>query len=118
MLRKGSASRPINLESRWHPHRPGPRNAVDWYWKRDKCVLPAVGFAASGTAALGFRSTASSILNESGRWNPDAIERAFAHQDKNAVRAVYNRTAYWDERVEMMQWWSDKLDSVKAGQFD
>jgi hypothetical protein len=68
--------------------------------------------------AHGFRSTASSILNESGRWNPDAIERALAHQDKNAVRAVYNRTAYWDERVEMMQWWSDKLDSLKAGQFD
>lgn len=64
--------------------------------------------------AHGFRSTASSLFNESNMWNPDAIERALAHQDGNAVRAVYNRSAYWRDRVEMMQWWSDQLDGLKA----
>jgi len=66
------------------------------------------------TTAHGFRSTASSLLNESGLWNPDAIERSLAHQDGNAVRAVYNRSAYWKDRVEMMQWWSDHLDTLRA----
>lgn len=68
--------------------------------------------------AHGFRSRATSLLNESGKWNPDAIERALAHQDGNAVRSVYSRTQYWPERVAMMQWWSDQLDSIKAGVFE
>jgi integrase len=63
--------------------------------------------------AHGFRSTASSLLNESKLWLPDAIERALAHEDGNAIRSIYNRTDYWDERVEMMQWWSDQLDALK-----
>ena len=67
--------------------------------------------------AHGFRSTASSILNESRLWSPDAIERSLAHQDANATRKLYNRIQYWDERVAMMQWWSDTLDSLRAGDF-
>ncbi|MCL6264367.1 tyrosine-type recombinase/integrase [Craterilacuibacter sp. RT1T] len=53
----------------------------------------------------GFRSTASTILNESG-FNPDAIERQLAHAEKNEVRAVYNRAEYMDERRAMMTWWA------------
>jgi integrase len=53
-------------------------------------------------------------LNESELWPPDAIEHALAHQDRNAVRAVYNRTSYWKTRVAMMQWWSDHLDALRA----
>lgn len=63
--------------------------------------------------AHGFRSTASSLLNESGQWSPDVIEQARAHKDSNAIRAIYNRTTYWNGRVAMMQWWSDKLDELK-----
>ena len=40
---------------------------------------------------FGFRSTASSLLNESGKWSPDAIERALSHADANQVRAAYHR---------------------------
>jgi integrase len=65
--------------------------------------------------AHGFRSTASSLLNESGKWNPDAVERALAHADRNQVRAAYHRGAYWAERVEMAQWWSDHLDVLRVG---
>jgi len=56
----------------------------------------------------GVRSLFSSVLNEEG-FNPDAIERQLAHQERNAVRAAYNRAQYWDDRKEMMQWWSDYL---------
>lgn len=93
----------------WSPKRSLSENAVNGALKR-------LGYAGKMTAH-GFRSTASSLLNESRLWSPDAIERALAHQDGNAVRAVYNRTAYWDERVAMMQWWSDTLDSLRSGDF-
>ena len=61
----------------------------------------------------GFRSLASSILNESGKWNPDAIERQLSHSEKDQVRAAYNRANYLDERRRMMQWYADYLDELK-----
>ncbi|MBQ1500357.1 MAG: tyrosine-type recombinase/integrase [Sphingomonas sp.] len=75
-------------------------------------ALRRLGYAGIMTAH-GFRSTASLLLNESGNWPPDVIEHALAHQDKNAIRAIYNRTSYWNVRVEMMQAWSDQLDALK-----
>ncbi len=56
----------------------------------------------------GFRSLASSILNEQG-FNPDAIERQLAHIENNKIRAAYNRADYLNERKEFMQWYSDFL---------
>ncbi len=61
----------------------------------------------------GMRSLASTVLNESGLWTPDAIERQLAHSPKNEVRAAYNAALYWPERCRMMQWWSDWLDERK-----
>ncbi len=60
----------------------------------------------------GFRSIASSALNESGLWNPSAIERQLAHKETDAVRAAYHRAEYFDERVKMMEWWSDTLNAL------
>lgn len=57
----------------------------------------------------GFRSLASSVLNESGLWNPDAIERQLAHKEANTIRAAYNRAEYLEERHRMMQWYSDQI---------
>lgn len=67
----------------------------------------------------GFRSTASTILNESGLWSPDAIERQLAHVPGNVVRSAYNAAQYLPERRKMMAWWNDFLDQKKAsaGQF-
>jgi integrase len=62
----------------------------------------------------GFRALASTILNESGKWSPDAIERQLAHKERNAVRAAYHRAEYLDERTRMMQWWADFLDAERA----
>jgi integrase len=62
----------------------------------------------------GFRALASTILNESGKWSADAIERQLARRERNAVRAAYHRAEYLDERTRMMQWWADFLDTERA----
>jgi integrase len=62
----------------------------------------------------GFRAIASSVLNESGLWNPDAIERQLHHDETDDVRASYNRAEYLEERRRMMQWYSDYLESRAA----
>lgn len=78
-------------------------------------ALRRLGYTSDEMTAHGFRSMASSLLNESGRWSADAIERALAHKDSNGARAAYNRGSYWSERVAMAQWWSDYLDQLRSG---
>lgn len=77
--------------------------------------LRRLGYATDEMTAHGFRAMASTLLNESGKWNPDAIERALAHGDTDKVRAAYHRGAHWKERVEMAQWWSEYLDQLRKG---
>jgi len=77
--------------------------------------LRRLGYATDEMTAHGFRAMASTLLNESGKWTPDAIERALAHGDKDKVRAAYHRGAHWQERVRMAQWWSDHLDTLRKG---
>lgn len=62
----------------------------------------------------GFRSTASTLLNEQG-YRHDVIERQLAHAERNAVRAAYNRAEYLPERKQMMQEWADYLEKLKTG---
>ena len=70
-------------------------------------ALRRMGYSKEEMTAHGFRSTASSMLNESGLWNADAIERQLAHVDADSVRRAYARADFWDERVRMMQWWAE-----------
>lgn len=76
-------------------------------------AIRKMGFDKDEMTAHGFRATFSTLANESGKWNPDAIERALAHVDGNEVRRAYARGAFWDERVEMAQWWADELDELQ-----
>jgi integrase len=62
----------------------------------------------------GFRAVASTILNEMG-FDPDVIERQLAHEQKNRVRAAYNRAEYLAERRAMMEQWAKFLDTVAHG---
>jgi integrase len=78
--------------------------------------LRRLGYATDEMTAHGFRAMASTLLNECGKWHPDAIERALAHGDRDRVRAAYHRGAHWDERVAMAQWWSDFLDQLRQGE--
>ena len=78
-------------------------------------ALRRLGFKTDEMTAHGFRSAASSILNESGLWNPDAIERQLAHVDADSVRRAYARADFWDERVKMMNWWAEKCEELRRG---
>jgi integrase len=79
-------------------------------------ALRRLGYAKEEVSVSGFRATASTLLNEMGRWNPDAIERQLAHMEENDVRRAYMHAAeFWGERVEMMQVWADYLDQLRHG---
>jgi integrase len=80
-------------------------------------ALRRLGYTAEEMTTHGFRSLAATRLNETGRWNPDAIERQLAHQEANAVRRAYTHGAdYWLERVQMMREWSNYLDELRMAQ--
>jgi len=78
-------------------------------------ALRRLGFSQEEVTAHGFRSTFSTLANESGKWSVNAIEAALAHIEPNAVRRAYARGDYWDERVKMMQWWAYYLDTLRQG---
>ncbi|MEC7965082.1 MAG: site-specific integrase, partial [Pseudomonadota bacterium] len=77
-------------------------------------ALRRMGYGKDEMTAHGFRAMFSTLANESGRWHPDAIERALAHVEKNEIRRAYARGEHWDERVELAQWWADHLDILKT----
>lgn len=76
-------------------------------------ALKRMGFQGRLTAH-GMRALASTTLNEQG-FDPDVIEAALAHVDKNAVRGAYNRAQYIERRRLMMDWWSQRIEEAIAG---
>ena len=76
-------------------------------------ALRRIGYTPDVMTAHGFRSTASTLLNELG-WNPDLIELQLAHKERNKVRATYNRAQRLAERRTMMQAWADHLDVLRS----
>ncbi|MFY9241367.1 MAG: integrase arm-type DNA-binding domain-containing protein, partial [Roseovarius sp.] len=77
-------------------------------------ALRRIGYSSDEMTAHGFRASFSTLANESGLWNPDAIERALAHVEGNAVRRAYARGEHWDERVRLADWWAGYLDKLRA----
>ena len=75
--------------------------------------LRRMGYPKEVMTGHGFRSMASTLLNEQG-WNRDAIERQLAHGERDAVRAAYNYAQHLPERRKMMQAWADYLDTLRA----
>ena len=88
-------------------------------WRGDKCIGPdafrmafrRLGYVAGTMTAHGFRSMASTALNEH-EWPADAIERQLAHVEGNKVRAAYNHADFMDTRKRMIQWYSDYLEAL------
>jgi integrase len=77
-------------------------------------ALRRLGYGTDEMTTHGFRTMASTRLNEMSGWNPDAIERQLAHQEQDDVRRAYVHAAeYWPERVKMMQAWADYLDELR-----
>jgi integrase len=79
-------------------------------------VLRRLGYGTDEHCAHGFRSSASTILNERG-YDSRVIEVALAHQDENKVRAAYNRAQFWPERQKLLQDWADLLDQFRLPTF-
>ena len=77
-------------------------------------ALRRLGYSKEEMTGHGFRSMASTLLNEMG-WNRDAVERQLAHAERNNIRAAYNYAEYLPERRKMIQAWADYLDKLKAG---
>jgi integrase len=77
-------------------------------------ALRRLGYTGDQMTGHGFRSMASTLLNEQG-WNKDAIERQLAHGERNKVRAAYNYAEHLPERRKMMQMWADHLDGLRRG---
>jgi integrase len=93
---------------------PGARsNARQMSENTVNAALRRLGYASNEMTGHGFRSMASTVLNEQG-WNPDAIERQLAHAERNAIRGAYNYAEYLPERRQMMQAWADYLDALNA----
>jgi integrase len=105
--------RPITGEGRYAfpsvrtPDRPMSENTVN-------AALRRLGYERDEMTGHGFRSMASTLLNENA-WNRDAIERQLAHGERDAVRAAYNYAEFLPERRKMMQWWADYLDNLAKG---
>ena len=75
-------------------------------------ALRRMGYAKDEMCAHGFRSMASTILNEQG-YPADAIEKQLAHNPRNKIRGIYNRAEYMPERRKIMQDWADYLDQLR-----
>jgi integrase len=76
-------------------------------------ALRRMGYSKEEMTGHGFRSMASTLLNEQG-WNRDAIERQLAHGERNNVRAAYNFAEFLPERRKMMQSWADYLTELRT----
>ena len=76
-------------------------------------ALRTAGVGQEQMTAHGFRSMASSLLNEAGAY-PDVIEKQLAHSGADSIRAIYNRTEYWEDRVRLMQQWADMVDELEG----
>lgn len=85
---------------------PASENAVNGAVRR-------MGYAKDEMTAHGFRSTASTLLNELGV-RPDIVEAQLAHKSADKIRAIYNRAKYMENRRVMMQQWADYLDKLRA----
>ncbi len=88
-------------------HRPMSENTLN-------AALRRMGYSGEEMTAHGFRASFSTLANESGLWNPDAIERALAHVEKNEVRRAYARGEHWEERVRLANWWAGFLEKLRA----
>jgi integrase len=105
-LRDHTGDRELAFYSSLSPGKPMSENTMN-------AALRRLGFSRMEATAHGLRASASSLLNESGLWSPDAIEieqgRAVGG---GQVRKVYHRGQYWDERIRMCEWWASQIDRM------
>lgn len=91
--------------SSFRPNRPMSENTMNQALRR-------MGYEKDEHTSHGFRASASSLLNESGKWNRDAVEAELAHVGADEVRRAYHRASYWSERVKMADWWATEIERM------
>lgn len=101
-LHKVTGKEPFVFTSQLTRRKPISENTLNGALRR-------LGYGPDEMSSHGFRASASSLLNESGKWNPDAIEAELAHMGADQVRKAYHRTTYWEQRVEMAEWWAQEV---------
>ncbi|KAB2954840.1 MAG: tyrosine-type recombinase/integrase [Rhizobiaceae bacterium] len=101
-LRNHTGNRRLAFPSIQSPERPLSENTLN-------AALRWLGYSNTEATSHGFRASASTLLNESGRWSADAIEAKRGHFGADEVRRAYHRAAYWDERVRMSDWWAGEV---------
>jgi len=90
-----------------HTDRPMSENTINK-------ALRIMGFSGDEMTGQGFRTLASTLLNEQG-WDPDVVEKQLAHNEEDEVRGAYNHAEYLRVRRKMMQVWADYLDELRVG---
>ncbi len=107
-LRPLTEGHPFAFPGMRSPSRPISENTLTGALRR-------LGYSADRATAHGFRSTGSTLLHEQG-WPHTWIERQLAHMERSTVAAAYNHSEYLAQRRIMLQWWSDYLDALRAGE--
>jgi len=77
-------------------------------------ALRRMGFTKEEMTAHGFRATARTMIRERLKQHPEYIEIQLSHVTKSQNGTAYDRVAFLDERIEMMQQWADYLDGLKT----
>lgn len=95
------------------PSRNDPKQAMNS--QTANAALKRIGYGGK-LVAHGLRSIASTALNEA-NFNPDVIEAALAHSDKNEVRRAYNRSTYLLQRCKLMHWWGKYVRQLNGNDF-
>ncbi len=101
-LQKHTGNRRLAFPSTQYAERPLSENTLN-------SALRRLGYAKTEATSHGFRASASTLLNESGLFNADAIEAELGHIGADEVRKAYHRALYWEERVKMAEWWAVEI---------
>jgi integrase len=103
-LRKFSGGEALLFPSPFYPGKPISDGTLN-------SALVRLGYKGM-TTAHGFRTVFSTCANEAG-WASDVIEKQLSHEERDDVRAAYNRAQWLKERTELMQWWADRVDEMR-----
>jgi integrase len=104
-LQRHTGNRRLAFPSTQYAERPLSENTMN-------AALRRMGFANTEATSHGFRASASTLLNEAGLWNSDAIEAELGHMGADEVRRAYHRALYWEERVKMAEWWANEISRL------
>ena len=106
-LQRHTGNRRLAFPSTQSAERPLSENTMN-------AALRRLGYSNIEATSHGFRATASTLLNESGKWAADAIEAELGHIGADEVRRAYHRALYWEERQKMADWWAGEIDRITA----